>query len=75
MEIIFYLFLIAIIISIPVTLHYFKKPNHSASIKDLYAEGLDMLLMGKRKNVPKNVFDLYAAQGLRVDWLLPREAT
>ena len=54
MEIIFYLFLIVIIVSIPATLHYLKKPNHSASIKDLYAEGLDMLVMGKRKKAYKN---------------------
>ena len=54
MEIIFYLFLIVIIVSIPATLHYLKKPNHSASIKDLYAEGLDMLIMGKRKKAYKN---------------------
>ena len=54
MEIVFYLFLIVIIVSIPVTLHYLKKPNHSASIKDLYAEGLDMLIMGKRKKAYKN---------------------
>ena len=53
MEIIFYLFLIAIIISIPISLHYLKRPNHSASIKDLYAEGLDMLVMGKRKKAYK----------------------
>ena len=54
MEIIFYLFLILIIVSIPLTLHYLKKPNHNASIKDLYAEGLDMLVMGKRKKAYKN---------------------
>ena len=54
MEIIFYLFLIIIIVTIPLSLHYFKKPNHSASIKDLYAEGLDMLVMGKRKKAYKN---------------------
>ena len=54
MEIIFYLFLIVIIVSIPLTLHYLKKPNHNASIKDLYAEGLDMLIMGKRKKAYKN---------------------
>jgi len=54
MEIIFYLLLIVIIVSIPLTLHYLKKPNHSASIKDLYAEGLDMLVMGKRKKAYKN---------------------
>ena len=54
MEIIFYLFLILIIVSIPLTLHYLKKPNHNASIKTLYAEGLDMLIMGKRKKAYKN---------------------
>ncbi|MBI45251.1 MAG: hypothetical protein CMG66_03695 [Candidatus Marinimicrobia bacterium] len=54
MEIIFYLFLIVLIVSIPISLHYFKKPNHNASIKDLYAEGLDMLVMGKRKKAYKN---------------------
>ena len=54
MEIIFYLFLILIIVSIPLTLHYLKKPNHNASIKTLYAEGLDMLIMGKRKEAYKN---------------------
>ena len=53
MEIIFYLFLIVIIVSIPLTLHYLKKPNHDASIKDLYAEGLDMLIMCKRKKAYK----------------------
>ncbi len=54
MEIIFYLFLILIIVSVPLILHYLKKPNHSASIKDLYAEGLDMLIMGKRKKAYKS---------------------
>ena len=54
MEIIFYLFLILIIVSIPITLHYLKKPNHNASIKDLYAEGLEMLIMGKRKKAYKS---------------------
>ena len=54
MEIVFYLFLIVIIVSIPITLHYLKKPNHNASIKDLYAEGLDMLVMGQRKKAYKN---------------------
>ena len=54
MEIVFYLFLIASIVSIPLILHFLKKPNHNASIKDLYAEGLDMLMMGKRKKAYKN---------------------
>jgi len=49
MEILFYLFIFLIISSIPLLIHYFKKPNYTASIKDLYAEGLDMLVVGKRK--------------------------
>ena len=50
MEILFYLFIFLIISSIPLLIHYLKKPNHSASMKDLYAEGLDMLVIGKRKS-------------------------
>ena len=48
MELIFYLLVIIIIISIPFSIYFLKKPNNSSSIKDLYAEGLDMLVMGKR---------------------------
>ncbi len=53
MEIIFYLVIFSIIGSIPILIHYFKKPNHSDSIKNLYAEGLDMLVVGKRKSAYK----------------------
>ena len=53
MEILFYLFIFLIISSIPLLIHYLKKPNHNASIKDLYAEGLDMLVIGKRKSAYK----------------------
>ena len=54
MEILFYLFIFLIISSIPLLIHYLKKPNYNASIKDMYAEGLDMLVMGKRKVAYKN---------------------
>ena len=54
MELIFYLLVIIIIISIPLSIYFLKKPNNSSSIKDLYAEGLDMLVMGKRKIAYKN---------------------
>ena len=53
MEILFYLFTFLIISSIPLLIHYLKKPNHNTSIKDLYAEGLDMLVIGKRKSAYK----------------------
>ena len=53
MEILLYLFIILIISSIPVLIHFFKKPNYNASMKDLYAEGLDMLVIGKRKSAYK----------------------
>ena len=49
MEILIYLFIVLIISSIPLLIYYLKKPNHNASMKDLYAEGLDMLVIGKRK--------------------------
>ena len=48
MEIIFYLFIIIIIGSIPVIIYILKKPDNNSSLKDLYAEGLDMLVVGKR---------------------------
>ena len=54
MEVIFYLFLVIIIVSVPLILHYLKNPNHTSSIRDLYAEGLDMLIMGKRQKAYKN---------------------
>ena len=50
MDILIYLFIILIISSIPILIHFLKKPNHNASMKDLYAEGLDMLVVGKRKS-------------------------
>ena len=53
MEILFYLFIFLIISSIPLLIHFFKNPNRNASIKDLYAEGLDMLVIGKRKSAYK----------------------
>ena len=53
MEILFYLFTFLIISSIPLLIHDLKKPNHNASIKDLYNEGLDMLVIGKRKSAYK----------------------
>ena len=49
MEIIIYLFIFLIISSIPILIHYLKKPDQRSSIKDLYSEGLDMLVIGKRK--------------------------
>ena len=54
MEILFYLVVILIITSIPLFIHYLKKPDYNSSIKDLYAEGLDMLVAGKRKAAYKN---------------------
>ena len=54
MEIIFYSFIVLFIAVILASLYYFKKPNTESSIKDLYAEGLDMLVMGKRKIAYKN---------------------
>ena len=54
MEVIFYLFLVLVIVSVPLIIHYLKRPNHSSSIRDLYIEGLDMLIMGKRKKAYKN---------------------
>ena len=53
MEILFYLFIFLIISSIPLLIYYLKNPNRNASIKDLYAEGLDMLVIGKRKSAYK----------------------
>ena len=53
MEILLYLFIILIISSIPISIHFLKKPNNSSSMKDLYAEGLDMLVIGKRKSAYK----------------------
>ena len=50
MEILIYLFIVLIISSIPLLIYYLKKPNHNTSMKDLYAEGLDMLVIGKRKS-------------------------
>ena len=55
MELTFYLLVIIIIISIPLSIYFLKKPNNSSSIKDLYAEGLDMLVMGKR-NIAYKIF-------------------
>jgi len=54
MEVLFYFLVIIIIISIPISLYYFRNPNKNESLKDLYAEGLDMLVMGKRKVAYKN---------------------
>ena len=54
MEVLFYLLIIIIIASIPVSLYYFRNPRKNDSLKDLYAEGLDMLVMGKRKVAYKN---------------------
>ena len=53
MEIIFYLFIIIIIGSIPLIIYFLKKPDSNSSLKDLYAEGLDMLGVGKRKSAYK----------------------
>ena len=54
MEVLFYLLVIIIIISVPISLYFFRNPNKNESLKDLYAEGLDMLVMGKRKVAYKN---------------------
>ena len=54
MEVLFYLLIIIIIASIPVSLYYFRNPSKHDSLKDLYAEGLDLLVMGKRKVAYKN---------------------
>ncbi len=53
MEIIFYLFIIIIVGSIPLIIYFLKKPDNNSSLKDLYAEGLDMLVVGKRKSAYK----------------------
>ena len=54
MELIFYFFIFLLVGSIIFFLYFFKKPDSKSSIKDLYAEGLDMLVMGKRKIAYKN---------------------
>ena len=54
MEVLFYLLIIIIIISVPLSLYFFRNPNKNESLKDLYAEGLDMLVMGRRKVAYKN---------------------
>ena len=54
MEILFYFLIIIIIVSVPLSLYFFRNPNKNESLKDLYAEGLDMLVMGRRKVAYKN---------------------
>ena len=54
MEIIFYLVLLLCISSIIFFIFYFKRPNTKSSLKDLYAEGLDLLVTGKRNAAYRN---------------------
>ena len=50
MEIVFYLFIFLVIGSIIFSLYFFQIPTKKTSLKDLYAEGLDMLVAGKRNS-------------------------
>jgi len=54
MEIIFYLFIVLVICGIIFSLYYFQIPTKKTSLRDLYAEGLDMLIAGKRNSAYRN---------------------
>ena len=50
MDYIFYISVIVIILSGLFLYFFYKKPNNSATVKDLYYEALDLMLAGKRKS-------------------------
>ena len=55
MNSVFFIIIILLIVFIISAYFYlFQKPSNDTSIKDLYAEGLDMLVTGKRKSAYRN---------------------
>ena len=58
-ESLFYI-IIAIFIVVIISFYFylFQKPKDSHSIRDLYAEGLDMMVTGKLKSAYKNFRDI-----------------
>ena len=51
----FYILIVTILFSLPILFWYFYyKPNKKTKVKDLYSEGLDLLIAGHRKSAYQN---------------------
>ena len=58
MDNLFYICIIIMTVSIIFLFYFYKQPNNSSTVKDLYYEALDMLLAGKRKSAYKIFKDI-----------------
>ena len=58
MDNLFYICIIVMVVSIIFLFYFYKQPNNSSTVKDLYYEALDMLLAGKRKSAYKIFKDI-----------------